>query len=50
MCAQISVAGDVAALSSQLTSTLSTARGSYAHSALKLAKGAVSGASKISGS
>ncbi|MCJ1372285.1 hypothetical protein MMC20_003508 [Loxospora ochrophaea] len=42
----ISVVGDVVSLQTHLTSQLSTAKGSYVHSALNMAKG---GASKITG-
>jgi len=37
------------ALPTYMTSALTSAKGSYVHSALNLAKGAVSGAAKITG-
>ena len=43
----ISIASDVQGLSTYMTSTLATAKGSYLHSAVNVAKGAVAGAAKI---
>jgi len=45
----ISVIADMVALPSALNSALTSAKGSYAHSALNMAKGAVSGAAKLTG-
>ena len=44
---QISVMTDVVALPASMTSALTTARGSYVHSALNVGKGAVSGLAKM---
>lgn len=46
---QVSVAADMIALPAYLTSALASAKGSYAHSALNMAKGAASGLAKITG-
>lgn len=43
----MSVAADMLALPACMTSALTTAKGSYVHSALKVAKGAVSGAANL---
>ena len=47
--AQVSVIADMVALPAYMTSALTAARGSYVHSALNMAKGAVSGAAKMTG-
>ena len=44
---QISVAADMSALTTYLDTALSTAKGSYAHSAWNIAKGAAGGVSKV---
>ena len=40
---------DVPALTEQMTSSLTAAKGSYVHSALNMGKGAMSGISKMAG-
>ena len=45
----MSVVADIVALPASMTSALIEARGSYVHSALNMAKGAVSGAAKLTG-
>lgn len=47
--AQVSVVADMVALPAYMTSALTAARGSYVHSALNMAKGAVSGAARMTG-
>ena len=49
ICSQISVAADMIALPAFMTSALTSAKGSYVHSALNMAKGAVTGAAKFAG-
>lgn len=46
---QVSVAADMIALPAYLTTALASAKGSYAHSALNMAKGAASGIAKMTG-
>lgn len=45
----MSVVADMVALPAHMTFALTAARGSYVHSALNMAKGAVSGATKMTG-
>ena len=45
----ISVVGDMISLPLHMSSSLDSAKGSYVHTALNLAKGAVSGAAKMTG-
>lgn len=45
----VSVVADMVALPAYMTSALAKAKGSYAHSALNVAKGAISGAAKMTG-
>ena len=47
---QVSVMTDMVALPAYMTSALTTARGSYVHSALNMGKGAMSGLAKMTGS
>lgn len=46
----VSVMTDMVALPTHMTSALTTARGSYVHSALNMGKGAMSGLAKMTGS
>ena len=46
---KVSVVADMVALPAYMTSALAAAKGSYVHSALNVAKGAISGAARMTG-